>query len=211
MKWPDLLNIVADEPVFTSGFLTTGKNSIANLRLQLSRWVRDGRLIQIRRGLYTLANPYRKVHPHPFLVANSIKKASYVSMQSALSYYGLIPEHVHAVTSVTTCRPGDCDTPLGRFIFRHIKRDLFFGYQQIDAGAGQKVFIAAPEKALFDIIYLTADAEKIDYLKELRLQNLQQLDVDSLIEMAEKSRSAKLHKAAKLVSKLAKENREEEL
>ena len=54
----------------------------------------SGHLLQIRKGLYMLSDTYRKKTPHPFLVANMIKRASYVSLQSALAYYDLIPEYV---------------------------------------------------------------------------------------------------------------------
>ena len=116
------------------------------LRLQLSRWVKTGRLIQLTKGLYTLAEPYRKRPAHPFVLANAMKKASYVSLQSALGHFGMIPEHVPTVTSVTTQRPSRVETPLGRFLFRHIKKSWFRGYRQVDLGSGQKAFVATPEK-----------------------------------------------------------------
>ena len=56
-------------------------------------------------------------------------RASYVSLQAALAYYGLIPEYVPVVTSVTTARPGRWETPLGVYEFCHVKTDLLFGYQ----------------------------------------------------------------------------------
>ena len=150
MKWENLLLKVADEPVFRTGFLAANEGSLGELRLQLSRWVKAGKLIQLTKGLYTLAEPYRKVTPHPFVLANAIKKASYVSLQSALGYYGMIPEHVPTVTSVTTQRPEGVETLLGQFAFRHIKKSWFHSYQQIDFGSGQMAFIATPEKALLD-------------------------------------------------------------
>jgi len=203
--------MVGDEPVFRTGFLSPGKETLAEVRMQLSRWVKTGRLIRVKKGFYTLAQPYRKVTPHPFLIANTMKKASYVSMQSALGYYGMIPEYVPAVTSVTTQRPEQVETPLGRFVFRHIRKNWFHGYKQIDLGSGQRAFIAAPEKALLDLIYLTPDADNCDFLSELRLQNLEQLNIDAVRESADKSGSAKLHKAAKLIARLANQETGEEL
>jgi predicted transcriptional regulator of viral defense system len=64
------------------------------VRRQISRWVKVGRLHQLRRGLYALAPPYQKIVPHPFLVANRLVQGSYVSLQSALAHYGMIPEYV---------------------------------------------------------------------------------------------------------------------
>ncbi|HUV66886.1 MAG TPA: hypothetical protein VMW24_23570 [Sedimentisphaerales bacterium] len=104
MKWEELLLKVADEPVFRTGFFAASGESLPGLRLQLSRWTKAGKLIQLKKGLYTLAEPCRKVNPHPFVLANAMKKASYVSLHSALGHFGMIPEYVPTVTSVTTQR-----------------------------------------------------------------------------------------------------------
>lgn len=71
-----------------------------------------------------------KVKPHPFLIANRLARGSCVSLQSALVYYGLIPEVVPPVTGVTTTRPGRRETPLGAFEFRHIRPALFWPIPQ---------------------------------------------------------------------------------
>ncbi|MHC4445726.1 MAG: type IV toxin-antitoxin system AbiEi family antitoxin domain-containing protein [Planctomycetota bacterium] len=203
MKWPELLQNVSDSPVFTTGLVAAGED-LAQVRLQLSRWVKDGRLIKLRRGLYALTEPYRKAAPEPFYVANALKSASYVSLQSALGYYGLIPEFVPVVTSVTTKRPQSYHTKLGDYEFKHIKKDLFYGFRQLEVVSGQSVFIALSEKALLDLIYLTPDADNPHYLAELRLQGLESLDLDLLQQLAEKSGSKKLMRATKVIFELAR-------
>jgi predicted transcriptional regulator of viral defense system len=60
---------------------------------QLSRWSTAERLYQLRRGLYAVAPPFQKVKPHLFLVANRMVQPSFVSLQSALAYYSLIPDY----------------------------------------------------------------------------------------------------------------------
>ena len=200
-----MLRQVADEPVFRTGFLAGNGESLPALRLQLSRWVKAGRLVQLTKGLYTLAEPYGKLTPHPFVLANAMKKASYVSLQSALGYFGMIPEHVPTVTSVTTQRPARVQTPLGRFLFRHIKKDWFRGYEHVSLGSGQKAFIATPEKALLDLVYLTPGADSYDFLSELRLQNLARLDRDRLAQLVWMSGSPKLRRAARLLERLIDE------
>lgn len=199
MKWERLLRIVEKEPVFSSALLKAGSSDPVNLGIQLSRWTQAGKLIQIRRGLYTLSRQYRKTDPHPFYIANRIKKASYVSLQSALEHYGLIPEYVPSVISVTTGRPQSFDTPLGHYIFRHIKRDLFSDYSLEEAGREQTAFIAKPEKALIDLLYLTPGSDDAAYIKELRLQNLDNLDFKELQKIARQSGSPKLIRSAKLI------------
>ena len=146
MEFERLLKIVGDEPVFGTGLLLAGAVDPAHVRRQLSRWVKAGRIYQLRRGLYALAPPFQKVRPHPFLVANHLVRGSYVSLQSALAYYAIIPEYVPVMTSVTTSRPGRWNTPLGDYEFRHLKSQLLFGYQQMDVGENQQAFVASSEK-----------------------------------------------------------------
>jgi len=211
MKWEKLLSEVGQEPVFGTGFLAASCKSMPDVRLQLSRWVKAGKLIQLRKGLYTLAQPYRKVAPHPFVIANAMKKASYVSLQSALAFHGMVPEHVPTVTSTTTQRPEQVNTPLGRFFFRHIKKDWFYGYRQTDLGQGQRAFVAVPEKALLDLVYLTPDSADRDFLMELRLQNLEQLDSQVVLDMANAGGSKKLSLAGRLIAELVEQQAGDEL
>jgi predicted transcriptional regulator of viral defense system len=124
MEFARLIEIVGHEPIFETGLLLAGEVNPANVHRQLSRWTKAGRLYQLRRGLYALAPLFQKVKPHPFVVANRMVRGSYVSCQSALAHYGLIPEQVPVVTSVTTGRPARWETPLGVYEFHHIKTDL---------------------------------------------------------------------------------------
>jgi hypothetical protein len=84
---------------------------------------------------------------------------------------------------------------LGLFVFRHVQKDWFHGYEPVDLGSRQEAFVATPEKALLDLVYLTAGAEDYGFLKELRLQNLEKLDADKLLRLAEMSGSPKLRLA----------------
>jgi predicted transcriptional regulator of viral defense system len=202
MKFERLVRIVDDEPVFEAGLLLAGDVDPADVRRQLSRWARGGRLYQLRRGLYALAPPFQKVKPHPFLVANRMVRGSYVSCQSTLSHYGLIPEYVPVTTSVTMARPARWDTPLGAYGFRHIKPGLLHGYRLIAVSSGQEAFVATPEKALLDLIYLQPGGDSLAYLRELRLQNMGYLNVDALQRQAQLAKSPKLQRAAALVMEL---------
>lgn len=205
MKFWRLVEIVGQEPVFRSSLLLAGEVDSVDLGRQLSRWVKSGKLIQLRRGLYALSEPHRKIPPHPYFVANRLKRASYISLQSALEYHGLIPEYVPSITSVTTGRPETFSTPLGNFIFKHIKKELFFGYQNIELGGGQSAFLARPEKALLDLLYLTAGSDDINYLKELRLQNAENLNSALLLEQAHRFESRKVLNAAQRINSIVEE------
>lgn len=203
MKFDHFLQIVGEEPVFETGLLLAGDVDPRDIRRQLSRWTEAGRLYQLRRGVYALAPPYQRVRPHPFLVANRLVRGSYVSLQAALAHYNLIPEYVPVTTSVTSGRPDRWDTPLGSFEFRHLRRNLLTGYRRIALADGQQAFVASPEKALLDLLYLEPEADTEEYLSELRLQHLDVLDLDELRHQAKAFGKPKLLRAAGQVIRLA--------
>ncbi len=208
MTFEELLRVVGDEPVFETGLLLAGNEDPHALRVQLSRWVRAGKLYRLRRGLYALAPPYQRVRPHPFLVANHLVRPSYVSLQAALAHYNLIPEAVYTVTSVTTARPGQRQTPLGVFLYRHVRPALFFGYRLEEVASGQRAFVALPEKALLDLVYLQPERDLHVYLQELRLQNLERLEPQRLREFAERSGVVKLRRAVEVILTLREQEEE---
>ena len=209
MKFTRLVEIVGDEPVFETGVLLAGDVDPANVRRQLSRWVKAGRLYRLRRGLYALAPPFQKVRPHPFLIANRMVRGSYVSLQSALAYYGLIPDVAPTTTGVAPARPGRWETPLGVYRFHHIKIELFFGYRLVEVSPGQRAFVATPEKALLDLTYLQPGGDRSEYLRELRLQNLDRLDLSELRRLAEQAGNSKLQRVSDFVVELARTEVEE--
>ena len=203
MNFKDLLSIVGREPVFSTGLLLAGQTNPNYVRRQLTEWVNTGKVWQLRRGLYTLAPPHQKVKPHPFLVANRMVNGSYVSKMSALAYFGHVPEFVVLITSVTTGRPGEWETPLGHFVYQHLQPGMFFGYQRIQVAPDQFAYIATPEKALLDLVYLQPGGDDRAYLESLRLQNLDQFDLDKMWRFVEKSGRPKLIRAVQEIADLA--------
>ncbi len=196
MEFDRLLEIVGNEPVFRTGLLLAGDVDPVHVRRQLGRWVKAGKVYQLRRGVYSLAPPYQRTKPHPFLIANQLVRPSYVSLQSALAYYSLIPEYVPVTTSVTSARPQEIFTPLGDFQFRRVKKERFFGFSQENLGDGQSAYLAEVEKALLDLVYLRPGGEEVPYLSSLRLQNLEQINPQRLRDLAEKFNSPKIARAA---------------
>jgi predicted transcriptional regulator of viral defense system len=205
MDFRELLHIVDDLPLFETGLLLSGDVDPLDVRKQLSRWTTSGKVYQLRRGLYSLALPYQKVIPHPFLIANQLLAGSYVSLQSALAHYGMIPELVPVITSVTTTRPATYKTPFGQFDFRHIQVDWFRGYETVDLGSDQTAFLASPEKALLDLVYFQPGGDGEGYLRSLRLQALDQLDLDQLGQLASISGKPKLVRAVQVIQQIANE------
>ena len=206
MKFEQLLEIIRGEPVFETGLLLAGDTDPIDVRKQLSRWVNSGQIYQLRRGLYSLAPPYQKTIQHPFLIANRMMHGSYVSCQSALAFYGLIPERVPLTISVSTGRPAHWHTSLGDFQFRHIAPKLFTGYQLVDLTQDQQAFVASPEKALIDMVHLTTGGDNPAYLRALRLQNLERLDLDQLFELTQQFRKPKLYRATTTIAEVATED-----
>jgi predicted transcriptional regulator of viral defense system len=205
MNFTNLIDRIGGAPVFETNLLLAGEVDPFEVHKQLSRWVAAGKIYQLRRGLYTLAPPYQKVNPHPFLIANHIQHGSYISLQSALAFYNLIPERVPMTTSVTTGRPLLQNTPLGEYQFRHIRLEWFQAYSKIDLGSGQTACVATPEKALLDLIYLETHSDAPAYLKELRLQNMKRLDLEQMLLLVRNSHKPKLIRAYEEICRLSRE------
>jgi len=204
-----MLQIIQDEPLFETGLLMAGKVDPHAIQHQLSRWIQTGKIHQLRRGLYSLAAPYQKTVPHPFLTANRLQPNSYISLQSALHWYGMIMEYTPATTCVTTGRPAQFSTTLGVFMFQHIQLKYFFGYHPVQLGSGQSAFVALPEKALLDLIYLQPQGDDPNYLRELRLQNLPQLNPTLMSEMVSRMQKPKLMRAVNFLFRLIEEEKDE--
>jgi hypothetical protein len=126
----------------------------ARLDALLKRAVAVGEVLRIRRGLFCLSKRYTSARPHPFELAQRIHGPSYISLESALSHHGWIPESVPLITSVTQARSRSFDTPLGLFSFTSIPQDGFFtGVHRETHEGGGSFFMAGPLKALADYVY----------------------------------------------------------
>jgi len=102
-----------------------------------------------------------------FRISNCLYRPSYVSLESALSYYSLIPEAVYSQQAITTRKTTTYETPVGSFNYRSIKPELFFGYEILHKDK-LPVMIAEAEKALLDYLYLTASLKTIKDIEALR-------------------------------------------
>lgn len=200
MNWGNFLKRVGKLPVIDAELLLAGKPETASLKVQLCRWQKSGKLIQVRRGIYVLAEPYRKLDIFEPYLASLLKKPSYVSAEKALEYHGLIPEAVPVYTSVTTKRPEKIVSSLGIFDFRHIKKTFFWGYNSVTVNK-QTGFIASPEKALLDFFYLKGLKISPAYLEELRLENTEKLDLEKLVLYAKKFKKPGVLRVARMLKK----------
>lgn len=202
MKLDEFLKKVRGLPVINTEHLLAGVAKPGPVQVQISRWCKSGKLIKLKNNIYLLSENLRKLEINEFHIASLLKKPSYVSLEKAFEYYGLIPEGVAVYTSVTTKRPGKIITPIGAFDYRHIKNSLFWGYKPVTVNK-QLSFIALPEKALLDYFYLKGMRVDIDYLDEMRFQNLEEINLKRLLEFAGKFKSPGILKTAQVIKEYA--------
>ncbi len=198
MKWEDFLRRFASCPIIEPSMVYVGQPNPQALQAQLSRWVRSGRLVKLARGKYMLAQPYRRMDPPMEYVANALVYPSYVSLERALAWYGLIPEAVPLITSVTPGRMRRYDTPVGRFSYRHIHPQLFWGYETVER-EGLPCSVALPEKALLDLVHLWRGEATRARIGEMRFQNLEALVPERLIAFADRAGSRRIRHAARMI------------
>ena len=195
MKFAELVGLTGTVPCFDLPLLVQAFDDRREvIRVQLSRWMTQGNVIGLRRGMYTLADMYRRAPLTPALLANQLYRPSYLSGLWALGYYDLIPEGVVCLTSVTPRGPRRFENAFGVFEYRNIKQDSFFGYRAT-AHAGGEIMVADPEKALLDHWHLTAGEWTPDRLDEMRYQHMDVIDHDRLAAYAARFRRPRLDRA----------------
>lgn len=130
--------------ILGSDFTSTTLNNLKN-------WVNKGHLIMLRRGLYLASEMKNNVDV--MILASKLYAPSYVSMEMALNFHGIIPEAVFTVTSVTTRKTKQFATPMGNFSYQKIKKEAFEGFETKKLGK-ISFNLALPEKAVVDFLYL---------------------------------------------------------
>jgi hypothetical protein len=119
--------------------------------------VNQGDLIQLRKGLYMTTTSISTNRPEPFLIANHLYGSSYVSLDSALYYWGFIPERVFEITSVTSKIAKRSIVQNTVFSFTHLPLAYYpVGIKSIALTDVQTVLIASPEKCICDKVITTA-------------------------------------------------------
>lgn len=147
LNWP--LSTIRDMDIAPAFFDSASKRYGA-----VNRALKKGILIQLRRGLYLIGKPFKKLIPSNFQIAHSIYGPSYISFESALFYHQWIPEAVYTTTCATAKRANEFNTPLGLFQYTHVPNHLcYLGVQSI-GNDDEKFFIADPWKALADHYYV---------------------------------------------------------
>ena len=208
-----LLNRIPHEE-FDYQTLLDSVQGYARPRMKISALLAKGSIVRVKKGLYILGESQRR---RPFcreLIANLIYGPSYVSLEYAMHYHGMIPERVEVVTSVTCGRSRSFDTPVGSFSYRMIPMEAFrTGMDLVELNDSRSFLIATPEKALADRLVADRGAD-ITSMKELSSYLMTVLRIDRsvltglqserLIEISRRYRSRRVRLLAELVVSLGK-------
>ena len=160
------------------------KEKKESVKTMLYRWKSKGWIYTLKKGLYELTYPNDFTIPDLF-VANKLYSPSYVSLETALSNYSIIPEVSMAVTSITTKPTRKFNNKHGFFLYRTVRPEIYTGYF-VEKERGFNIFMAEPEKAVIDFIYFkTCRSKKIDFKEERLDKNiLSKLNKKSLSKYA---------------------------
>jgi predicted transcriptional regulator of viral defense system len=140
-----------------------------SIKTQLSRFIKKGLITSIKKGLYCFDSGKMDT----FILANILYKPSYISLETALNYYGIIPDIPLAITSISVTNTKEYQTAFGNFIYAKIQQSLYFGFTKIKSTKDDNYYqVAQKEKALLDYFYI----RRIQSTDELRL-NVENLDI----------------------------------
>lgn len=164
---------------------------------KISELVKSGQLMNLKRGMYIAGKTADLPSPSPFLIANHLRGPSYVSLETALSYWGAIPERVYEISSCTLKTTKSYKNTVGRFTYQNLPMPYYcFGIKHITLSERQTALMASVEKALCDKVVLTSGVflrsisqTESFLLEDLRMEEhvLQQLDLRQMSTWVSKS------------------------
>jgi len=170
-------------------FTTFDFQKIFNIKYQtakkaLLRYTKAGILIRARKGIYFLSQD----PPSEFEIANKLYQPSYISFESALSFYGIIPETIFEITSATPKITRNFVVNKLKFSYKKIKNNYFFGYRPEKINKAT-VLIAEPEKSLLDFLYFVALKKRSFSYERI---NLKKINRQKLIKYAKQFKNKKI-------------------
>lgn len=181
-------------------------------RNSLTRWTQKGLLIKLKKEWYAFPEMLQRPDFARY-IAGRIYRPSYVSLHTALSIYGMIPEAVASITSVTTLKTVRIENSFGQYAYQNVKAQMFFGYKPVVLPAAasainppkQVWMLAFPEKALLDLLYLYPFYDNDAELEQLRLDEdfmCNDLNLDRLKEYLQRIGNKYLESRANKLLKL---------
>ena len=201
MKFEELVELFKERPFFESGEVHLIFNEPAEqIEAILSRWVSKGKLVKLRQKRYLLAKRYIHEESSHGYISNYLYRPSYVSLRTALSIYGMIPEAVYIQEAVTPRKTAEWETEIGVFKYYSIKNERFWRYQIYpedgESVPPQKKFLLGlPEKVLLDLFYLIKGEWNKGRITEMRFQNIDIVNIHKLMEFSKRFDSPKVRRA----------------
>jgi predicted transcriptional regulator of viral defense system len=172
-------------------------------RNYITRWQKRGLLIKLRQGYYTFPE-FKTSSDLSLYFANKLYQPSYISLHTALSFYGIIPEIVASITSVSSLKTTTFTNEFGDYVYKKIKEDYIFGYDLKPLSDKIAMKIATPEKAILDLLYLYPFYNTTQELQDLRFDEdfmQDELDRERLLEYTDKFKSRALERRVKTMLK----------
>ncbi|MDR0954177.1 MAG: hypothetical protein LBM20_02185 [Rikenellaceae bacterium] len=143
----------------------------------LTRWTKQELLIKLRQGYYAFPE-YLSQHDFSLYLSSRIYKPSYISLHTALAFYGIIPEAVVQITAVSSLKTAEFENDFGTYSYQKMREELIFGYELKPFG-DRTIPFATPEKALLDLLYLYPFYNTPQEMEQLRLdEDYMQSDLD---------------------------------
>ena len=170
----------------------------------MTRWLKRELLVKLRNGYYSFPE-YLKQPEFSYLVSNWIYSPSYISLHTALAFYGMIPEAVMPVSAVGALKKAKFENAFGTFTYQQIASELMFGYDLKPFSGGRSLLFAQPEKALLDLLYLYPFYNTLQEMEELRLDEdfmQQDFNVERFCEYARRFQSKALDKRMDMLLKI---------
>ena len=170
-------------------------------RANWHQWQKSGYIVMLRRGWYAFAD-YLQQPDYARYFAGKIYAPSYISLHTALSFYGIIPEAVVEITSVTTQKTCRYENAFGQFSYQTVRPRLFWGFEPKTMRDGKQYMMATPEKAIIDLLYLYPQYSSVEDMRELRLDEdwmHDELNLARLKEFAERIGSPIIAKRVRLL------------
>jgi predicted transcriptional regulator of viral defense system len=170
----------------------------------LTRWTKQNLLVKLRNSWYSFPE-YLKTPNIQYFASNKIYSPSYISLHSALAFYGIIPEAIVQTTAVSSLKKANFENVFGLFSYQQILPELMFGNEQKSFLNKHSLFFATPEKAILDLLYLYPQYNSEQEIIELRFDEefmQEDLNVERLNEFTEKFQSKVLRHRVNLLLKI---------
>jgi predicted transcriptional regulator of viral defense system len=202
MKFSELIAMFQDRPFFEVGEVRIAfDESPEQIEARLSRWVKEGKIISLRRTKYLLHWKHQRQEASLGYIANFMYRPSYISLRTALELHGLIPEAAMIQESVTTRKTAEWSNKGGTFKYYSMQNDRFWGYRLYPEQSGrgtqyqQRFLLAEPEKTIIDLFYLMKGEWTDKRIREMRFQDCEKIDREKLELYRQKFNSPKVTRA----------------